>query len=518
MSEVILLDPDPESRMLLRTMLERDGYAVLEAQDPNHAMDVVRASRATLMLVAPSLGEQYPDLASHFTALRDNLDVVVPTGYGSALLEGASAGEGLSEFARDSTLLLAVLAEAGAKNPPMAEKLGVMTELTAYKLGLSRRQIEMTGAAASLVALGPSLVQFKFGVEEAPAGAEGGLGKEMRAALAALATLRCPFDLGSIIEAVEERHDGRGRPFGLKENQIPMPARIIAVVRDFATQLGQGSDEITASEVVRSRSGSDYDPNVVEAFFRALRDETYVDRLTGGASGARVLVADADTGSLSVTEMRLSAAGFQVMTADDGQRAFDAIQSERPDVVLADTVLPKMDGISLLLKLRRDPQLKQIPLIFLSSRTDQGLLNKAIKLGARDVLAKPVNFEILLAKLRSLSSGVQQQEAAAGNTMSGNLSEMPLTDFFQVIATGRKTCKVQIQGPGGIGGQVFFEQGSPVAAFTSNNERGRGAFATIVTWMEGTFGMVVGETPPEHNLDKGIEQMLVSGAWSSGGH
>ena len=47
---------------------------------------------------------------------------------------------------------------------------------------------------------------------------------------------------------------------------------------------------------------------------------------------------------------------------------------------------------------------------------------------------------------------------------------------------------------------VFFEQGTPVAAFTAN-ERGRGAFATIVTWGEGTFAITVGETPPERNLD-----------------
>ncbi|MGE0712629.1 MAG: response regulator [Planctomycetota bacterium] len=515
MSEVILLDADPESRMLLRTLLERDGYRVAEAHDPNHAVDVVRASKATLMLVAPDLVELYPGLIEHLSGLRDDIDVVVPSGYGSALLEGASGGEGRGELARDSLLLLAVLAEEGAKLPPMAEKLGVMVELTAVRLGFSRRQLETCGAAASLVALGPSLVQFRFGVEEGAAtgGAAGGLGQDLRSALAALATLRCPYDLRPIIEAIEERWDGRGRPFGLKEKQIPIGARVVAVAREFVMQLAVGADEITASEVVRARSGTDYDPKVVEAFFRALRDESYVDRLQGGNQGARVLLADADTASLSVTEMRLSAAGFQVSTVQDGAKAFDMIANDRPDVVLADTVLPKLDGINLLLKVRRDPNLKNIPLIFLSSRTDQGLLNKAIKLGARDVLAKPINFDVLLAKLRALSSTKQEQVRAAagsGASLSGDLAEMPLTDFFQVLAIGRKTCKVSVESPHGRA-EVYFEHGTPTAAFTSNNERGREAFASLVTWPEGSFGITMGETPPERNLDRGLEAQLFGG-------
>ncbi len=83
---------------------------------------------------------------------------------------------------------------------------------------------------------------------------------------------------------------------------------------------------------------------------------------------------------------------------------------------------------------------------------------------------------------------------------------MPLTDFFRVVSLGRKTCKVSISSPAGKA-EVFFEQGSPVAAYTAQ-ERGREAFATVVTWTEGVFGMTVGETAPEHNLDRGLETLL----------
>src|SRR5690606_26075232 len=63
----------------------------------------------------------------------------------------------------------------------------------------------------------------------------------------------------------------------------------------------------------------------------------------GGQAGARVLVADGDSASLSMTEMRLAAAGFEVLTCQDGARAFDMISSEHPDVVIAETALPKLE-------------------------------------------------------------------------------------------------------------------------------------------------------------------------------
>ncbi|RMG17743.1 MAG: response regulator [Planctomycetota bacterium] len=504
-SEVILLEPDPEARLMVRSLLERDGNTVIEANDPRHAADVLRASNATAILVSPSLSAQYPTLAEDLSALQANIDVLVPTTYADALMDGAAEGGGLAEFARDALLLLSILAEEGAGGAPSAEKLGRMTELTALRMGLSRYQVDACASAAALVALGPSLVKFRFGVDPTQ-GASGGLSHDLQASLAALAALRCPYDLRRIIEAVDEMFDGRGRPRGLAGEQIPVGARIIAVTRDYCRMVAEGTDPMAATELIRTKQGQAYDPQVIQAFFGALRDETYVDRMESGTTGAKVLVIDGEASSLSVMEMRLQSAGFQVLTANNGAKGFEMIGSERPDVVIADTVLPKLDGISLLLKMRRTPELKGIPLVFTSARTDPGLLNKALKLGAKDVLAKPVNYDVLFAKLRALSAAKQGQAQAQGQGAQGNLADMPLVDFFRVLSLGRKTCKVSVQGPQGQA-EVFFEQGSPVAAYTAT-ERGREAFATVVTWTQGVFTMIVGETPPEHNLDRGLEALL----------
>lgn len=518
MPEVILFEPDPETRLLLRSLLERDGFEVTEADSLQQARDIVRASRAQSLLMTARTRMEHDAFVAELEATRPDLDILAPASFGAALLDGGAQRDSVAEFARDALLLLAVLAEEATKYPPAAEKLGRLAELTALRMGLSRLQVEACSAGAALVALGPALVAFRFGVQEEAAStlasqqpeAEGGVAKDLQAAMAAAAALRCPYDLRGIIEAVEERFDGRGRPRGLRGAQIPLPSRVIAVAREYSMLLAEGQEEVVATELVRSRAGSDYDPKVVDAFFRALRDENYVTRLESGKRGARVLYVDPDAAACAVAELRLNAAGFSVQLCDDGQKAAELIAAEPPDVIIAETALPRLDGISLLLKLRRDPSTQQLPLIFVSARTDAALLNKALKLGAKDVIAKPVNFDVLVAKLRTLASGAvaaaQRAGAPAAGAVQGDLSEMPLTDFFQVLSLGRKTVKVVVSSPSGQG-QLFFERGAPVAAYTPRS-RGMDAFADIISWTQGTFSLVMGEIAPERNLDPSFQNML----------
>lgn len=531
MPEVILFEPDPETRLLLRSLLERDGFEVTEADSVHQATDICRASRAQAILMTARTRAHCEEFVAELEASRPDLDILAPPSFGAALLDGGAQRDSVAEFARDALLLMAVLAEEATKFPPAAEKLGRLAELTALRMGLSRQQIEACSAGAALVALGPTLVAFRFGVPDEAQNtmasqqpdAEGGVGKDLLAAMAAAAALRCPYDLRGIIEAVEERFDGRGRPQGLRGAQIPLASRVIAVAREYSMLLAEGSEEVVATELVRSRAGSDYDPKVVDAFFRALRDENYVTRLESGKRGARVLYIDPDAAACAVAELRLNAAGFSVQLCEDGQRAVEVITADPPDVIISETVLPRLDGISLLLKLRRDAATQQIPLIFVSARTDAALLNKALKLGAKDVIAKPVNFDILVAKLRTLASGAvaaAQRSGAAQGAVQGDLAEMPLTDFFQVLSLGRKTVKVVVASPSGQG-QLFFERGAPVAAYTPKS-RGMDAFAQIIGWTQGTFSLVMGEIAPERNLDPSFQNMLFqlssAAPAGSGGH
>src|SRR5262249_34672892 len=157
-------------------------------------------------------------------------------------------------------------------------------------------------------------------------------------------------------------------PRGLRGPSIPIEARIVAVARDSCRLVDQEKDVPKALSTLTQRAGSDYDPEVVSAFCRALRHTEYVSRLHAPRGGASVLVADGDPAALAVAELKLSAAGFDVRAASDGKAALEAIAADPPDALVADVSLPRFDGITLLLKMRRERRTEKMP-VFLTGET-----------------------------------------------------------------------------------------------------------------------------------------------------
>lgn len=110
-----------------------------------------------------------------------------------------------------------------------------------------------------------------------------------------------------------------------------------------------------------------------------------------------VLVVDDIPDILNLLDATLKFKGFQVVTARNGQEALDAILKERPALVIADILMPKMDGFSLLHRIRLDPETRDIPVIFLSA-TYVAAEDKdfARALGVTRFIEKPVNWDMLI--------------------------------------------------------------------------------------------------------------------------
>lgn len=110
-----------------------------------------------------------------------------------------------------------------------------------------------------------------------------------------------------------------------------------------------------------------------------------------------VLVVDDIPDILKLLDATLKFKGFQVVTARDGQEALEVILKERPALVIADILMPKMDGFSLLRRIRLDPETRDIPVIFLSA-TYVGAEDKdfARALGVTRFIEKPVDWEMFL--------------------------------------------------------------------------------------------------------------------------
>ncbi|MGY8676553.1 response regulator [Bradyrhizobium sp. UFLA05-153] len=119
-----------------------------------------------------------------------------------------------------------------------------------------------------------------------------------------------------------------------------------------------------------------------------------------GGRRARVLVVD-DNADMREHLGRLLARWWEVETATDGLEALNAARRSPPDLVLTDTMMPRLDGIGLLSALRADPNLAEIPIILLSARAGEEARIEGLDLGADDYLVKPFSARELTTRVRS---------------------------------------------------------------------------------------------------------------------
>ena len=106
---------------------------------------------------------------------------------------------------------------------------------------------------------------------------------------------------------------------------------------------------------------------------------------------------------LALLDTTLKFKGYRVVTAHNGQEAYDLIQKEQPALVVTDILMPKMDGFSLVHRLRLDPKTRHIPVIFLSATyvapEDKAF---ALTIGATRFMEKPVSLEEFLPTIAEL--------------------------------------------------------------------------------------------------------------------
>jgi len=114
----------------------------------------------------------------------------------------------------------------------------------------------------------------------------------------------------------------------------------------------------------------------------------------------RILVVEDHVGIRKLLTLELRLNGYEVITAQDGQEALNLIASDTPDIVLLDMLLPVMDGLEVLTRLRKT---SYIPVIVISSQTE--MAQKALKIGADLFIAKPFDPEKLLPKIKELLKG-----------------------------------------------------------------------------------------------------------------
>lgn len=114
---------------------------------------------------------------------------------------------------------------------------------------------------------------------------------------------------------------------------------------------------------------------------------------------AQILVVDDNEMNRDMLSRRLERQGYQVMVAEDGQRALDMMRQKNYDLVLLDIMMPNVNGYEVLEQVREDEALRQTPIIMISAVDDLDSVVKCIELGAEDYLFKPFNPVLLRARV-----------------------------------------------------------------------------------------------------------------------
>ena len=113
----------------------------------------------------------------------------------------------------------------------------------------------------------------------------------------------------------------------------------------------------------------------------------------------KILVADDDKVVLKVVCRLLERAGHTVIPVGDGVSACTAAETARPDLAIVDLLLPKRDGFAVLMRLRAQPETRDLPLFLLTSELRSAHEATALALGAQGLLSKPVKSEDILEAL-----------------------------------------------------------------------------------------------------------------------
>jgi twitching motility two-component system response regulator PilH len=115
---------------------------------------------------------------------------------------------------------------------------------------------------------------------------------------------------------------------------------------------------------------------------------------------AKILIADDSPTAAAVIQRMLAPLGHTILLVSDGEEAVRQIQNEHPDLVILDIIMPKVNGFQLCRTIRSDPELKDLPIIVVTSMDRESDRYWGMKQGADEYLVKPVDAGVLVDKVR----------------------------------------------------------------------------------------------------------------------
>jgi DNA-binding response OmpR family regulator len=256
-------------------------------------------------------------------------------------------------------------------------------------------------------------------------------------------------------------------------------------------------------------------------------------------STPRVLIVDDDPWILRMVSTLLEKRGYAITTASDGEEGLIRADQWRPNLIITDVMMPKLDGWQLVRALRSRSELALVPVIFLTALGGEEDRIRGFRLGADDYLPKPFRFEELdlrvanalkkaqqaLEKAEEVKHAAPVELAAAAGTgpakkavgIHGTLEQLGLSSLLVMLEMERKSGILRLERIGATG-RIFCRDGRVIAArldgdrAPANVRKGAEAVYHLLTWADGRFDFSAVDVEMEDEVQSTTTHLLMEGA------
>ncbi len=216
---------------------------------------------------------------------------------------------------------------------------------------------------------------------------------------------------------------------------------------------------------------------------------------------SKILVVDDNAYLVDILSFSLEMENYEVLKAYDGEEALKIIGDITPDLILADIMMPKMDGFELCKKTKENPDTKDIPFLFLTAKGKLGDQLKGFSLGGDDYIVKPFNLNDLLKKIaKSIEQYKEKGSTVLDVPQNGSLVEFPIIKILQTAKSNNQSVTLTVIAANDIG-KIYIKDGKIVKAETSVNKE-KSALELILSWKDGKFK--IDNSIPQDLSDKEI--------------
>ena len=142
----------------------------------------------------------------------------------------------------------------------------------------------------------------------------------------------------------------------------------------------------------------------------------------------KILIVDDEKALISLVSLHMKMSGYDVLSAANGEKALEIAKEEKPDLIILDLMLPKIDGWETCKRLRQDPEIKNVPVIMLTARAEIEDKLKGFEAGADDYVTKPFSPRELVSRVKRVLARAEAEPQKPKRYVKGKV-EIDLEDF-----------------------------------------------------------------------------------------